>query len=62
MLFGWPHTRRDMDDVNALVESGAVRAIVDRVYPLAETAAALRRVEDGDALGKVVIAIGQDSA
>lgn len=59
LLFGWPHSRQDMDDVNALIESGAVRPVIDRVYPLEDAAAALRRVEDGAMLGKVVIAVAE---
>jgi NADPH:quinone reductase-like Zn-dependent oxidoreductase len=57
LLFGWPHIRQDMDDVNELIEAGAVRPVIDRSYPLEEAGAALRRVEDGLALGKVVIAV-----
>jgi len=58
LLYGWPHTRQDMDDVNELLTSGAMRPAIDRVYPLEQTAAALRRLEDGLALGKVIISIG----
>ena len=57
ILPGWPHRRRDMDDVNELIASGAVRPVIDRTYPLAEAAAALRHVADGRAVGKVVIEI-----
>ena len=59
MLYGWPHSRQDMTDVNELIEAGAVRPVIDRSYPLEEAAAALRRVEDGLALGKVVIAVSE---
>lgn len=59
VLYGWPHSRRDMDEVNALLESGAMRPVIDRVYPLEEAAAALRRVEDGLALGKVVVRVAE---
>jgi NADPH:quinone reductase-like Zn-dependent oxidoreductase len=31
--------------------------VVDRTYPLSETAAAIRYVQDGHARGKVVIAV-----
>ncbi len=57
ILFGWPHSRQDMSDVNELIEAGAVRPVIDRSYPLAEAAAALRRVDDGLAQGKVVITV-----
>jgi NADPH:quinone reductase-like Zn-dependent oxidoreductase len=59
LLLGWPQRRRDMDDVNALIEAGSVRPVIDRRYPLEEAAAALRRVEDGQALGKVVVTIAE---
>jgi NADPH:quinone reductase-like Zn-dependent oxidoreductase len=38
-----------------LIESGAVTPVVDRTYPLSETAAAIRYLEDEHARGKVVI-------
>jgi NADPH:quinone reductase-like Zn-dependent oxidoreductase len=57
ILPGWPHSRRDMEDVNALIEAGSVRPVIDRTYPLAEAAQALRYVKSGEALGKVVIRV-----
>lgn len=55
LLLGWPNRRRDMDEVGELLETGAIRPVVDRSYPLAEAAAALRYLRDGRAQGKVVI-------
>ncbi|SHN74850.1 NADPH:quinone reductase [Geodermatophilus obscurus] len=43
--------------VTELVETGQVTPVLDRSYPLADTAAALRHVEDGHARGKVVITV-----
>jgi putative PIG3 family NAD(P)H quinone oxidoreductase len=40
-----------------LLESGAVRPIVDRVLPMADAAAAHRVVEAGDHVGKVLLAV-----
>ncbi len=40
-----------------LIESGTVRPIIDRTYPLAEVPAAIRHMQDGLARGKVVITI-----
>ena len=47
--------RSDLDRLAELVEAGAVRPAIDRCYPLAEAADAIRRVERGEARGKVVI-------
>ncbi len=44
----WPH-----------VEAGRLKPLIDRVYPLAEAAEAHRRMESGDHVGKIVLAIGE---
>jgi zinc-binding alcohol dehydrogenase/oxidoreductase len=49
-------TREDFEGAYALVSSG-VRPIVDRVFPLAEARAAHERLEAGEQLGKIVLAI-----
>lgn len=43
--------------IAALVEAGVIRPVVDRVFPFAETNAALSYVEAGRAKGKVVIQV-----
>ena len=40
-----------------LVDAGQLRPVIDRTYPLSETVAALRRVDAGHAVGKVVVAV-----
>jgi NADPH:quinone reductase-like Zn-dependent oxidoreductase len=40
-----------------MVREGRVRVHVDAVYPLAEAAAAHARLESGEQLGKIVLAI-----
>jgi NADPH2:quinone reductase len=40
-----------------LVESGALRPVLDRTYPLAEAAAAHERVARGEPFGKVLLAV-----
>jgi NADPH:quinone reductase-like Zn-dependent oxidoreductase len=41
----------------ALIEAGTVRPIVDRTYPLARITDAIRYLETGDVLGKIVIKV-----
>ena len=50
-------TREDFEGVYELVASGQVKPIVDRVFPLAEAAAAHEYLEEGRQFGKVVLAI-----
>ena len=50
-------TRADFAAVLDLVTSGRVRPVVDRVFPLAEAAAAHEYLERGEQLGKVVLSI-----
>jgi NADPH:quinone reductase-like Zn-dependent oxidoreductase len=47
----------DLATLAGMIASGQVRPIIDRTYPLAEAAAALRYLEAGHARGKVVIAV-----
>jgi zinc-binding alcohol dehydrogenase/oxidoreductase len=50
-------TRQDFEGVYDLVATGKVKPIVDRVFPLAEAAAAHEYLEEGRQFGKVVLAI-----
>ena len=50
-------TRDDLLAVAQLVDAGTLRPVIDRTYPLADTAAALRYIEAGHAGGKVVITV-----
>lgn len=43
-----------------LVESGDVRPVVERTYPLGDAATALRRLVDGQVRGKVVLSVSAD--
>ncbi|WP_042858617.1 NADP-dependent oxidoreductase [Dickeya sp. NCPPB 3274] len=44
-----------LDGISALIESGIIRPVVDRVFPFEATADALSYVETGRAKGKVVV-------
>ncbi len=50
------------DEIHAnawpLVEEGALRPVMDQTFPLAEAGAAHARMEDGDHIGKIVLAVG----
>ena len=41
-----------------LVESGQLRPVMDRAFPLAEASAAHARMEAGSHIGKIVLAVG----
>jgi NADPH:quinone reductase-like Zn-dependent oxidoreductase len=49
--------RDDLLHLAELVGEGRLRPAVDRIYPLADTAAAMRYAETGQARGKVVITV-----
>lgn len=44
----------------SLVEEGAVRPVMDEIFPLAEAAAAHTRMEAGDHIGKIVLAVDEE--
>ena len=46
---------RLLEPLTRLLEDGAIRAVIDRDYPLAEIAEAHRHQETGRARGKIVI-------
>jgi NADPH:quinone reductase-like Zn-dependent oxidoreductase len=50
-----------LGEITALVESGAIRPVIDRVVPLADIAEAHRYNETGRARGKIVIAVTDDA-
>jgi NADPH:quinone reductase-like Zn-dependent oxidoreductase len=47
----------DLTVLRTLIESGTLRAVIDRTYPLHETGAAIAYVEAGHARGKVVVTV-----
>ena len=47
----------DLIVLTELVESGEVTPVVDRTYPLADTAAAIRHMLDGKARGKPAVSV-----
>ena len=49
--------KEDLLFMKELLETGKVKPVIDRRYPLSETAAAIRYLEAGHARGKVIITI-----
>ena len=47
----------DLIVLTELIESGTVTPVIDRTYPLSETPAAIRYMEEGHARGKVVVTV-----
>jgi NADPH:quinone reductase-like Zn-dependent oxidoreductase len=57
MLWWKPFRSEDVDAVTDLIAAGAVTPVIDRRYPLDDVVAALRYVDDGGAIGKVVLTV-----
>jgi len=49
--------QKDLLSIIELMNAGKVKSIIDKRYPLSETAEALRYLEEGHARGKVVISV-----
>ena len=47
----------DLDFMKELIEAGVVVPVIDRSFPLSETAEALRYYAEGHSKGKVVITV-----
>lgn len=51
----------DLQFIKELIEAGRITPVIDRTYPLSETADAIRYLETGRARGKVVISLVNQS-
>jgi NADPH:quinone reductase-like Zn-dependent oxidoreductase len=49
--------QKDLIYLKGLIEGGKVKPVIDRCYPLSETADAIRYLEEGHARGKIVITV-----
>ncbi len=52
-------THEDLDALRGMMQSGKLTPVIDRSYPLADTAAAIAYIEEGRARGKVIISVAQ---
>ena len=58
LLLDWkPFPADDVAAVKALIAAGKVKPVIDRRYPLADVADALRYVAEGRPKGKVVVTV-----
>lgn len=53
--FAPPRKRETMAILRELLEAGKLAPVIDRAFPLRDAAVALRRLESGDAIGRIVI-------
>jgi NADPH:quinone reductase-like Zn-dependent oxidoreductase len=53
--------QKDLAFMKELLEAGKVKPVIDRHYPLSETAKAIRYLEEGHAQGKVVITVAHNN-
>ena len=51
--------RADLELLAELAETGKLRPVLDRVFPLSDAASAHRHVEEGRPRGRVVLTIGK---
>ena len=56
-----PNRKEDLVFLEELFDTGKVKSIIDRRYPLSEVPEALRYLEEGHALGKVVITVAHNN-
>jgi NADPH:quinone reductase-like Zn-dependent oxidoreductase len=53
--------KKDLTILGDLMQSGKVKPVIDRTYPLSQIADAIRYLEQGHARGKVVITVSQEN-
>jgi NADPH:quinone reductase-like Zn-dependent oxidoreductase len=51
--------KEDLTTLGELMASGKVTPVIDKCYPLSETAQAMRDLDEGRARGKLVVSLGK---
>lgn len=59
-IMGYKPNRNDLDYLSQLFEERKVIPVIDSCYPLSEVPAAMQRLGDGNAKGKIVISVSHD--
>ena len=58
VMFWWkPFDPDDVETLKELIAAGKLKPAIDRIFPLGEVVEALRHVDEGRAMGKVVVTI-----
>ena len=52
----------DLETIRTMIESGALRPVIERTYPLDETAEAIRKVETAHVRGKLAVSVQPEPA
>jgi NADPH:quinone reductase-like Zn-dependent oxidoreductase len=60
-IIAWkPNNKEDLEYILELIESGKIKPVIDRRYPLGKVAEAFRYFEKGQPRGKIVITMEND--
>ncbi|PQO46748.1 NAD(P)-dependent alcohol dehydrogenase [Blastopirellula marina] len=51
--------KKDLEAIYGLVQQGKLRTVIDEVFPIERAADAHRKSEDGHAIGKIVLQVGE---
>ena len=57
--FATPDKRALMATLTGLLETGELRVVVDRTFPLSQAPAALHHLVSGQAIGRVVLVVDE---